>query len=95
MAVPCTFVHVSQLATDESWLPKSTSGRLAMDETYLGPFLAISGLMNDSKQLWEHYMENASRDVDFDSLSNTLQQRLSICRVSDVGRNLVLWWDGW
>ena len=54
-----------------------------MDETYLGPFLAISGLMNDSKELWEHYMENASRDVDFDSLSNTIQQRLSICRVSE------------
>ena len=85
-------MHASQLATDESWLPKSTSGRLAMDETYLGPFLAISGLMNDSKELWEHYMENVSRDVDFDSLSNTIQQRLSICRVSwEWKRSYVIW----
>ena len=70
-----------QVTSDESWLPKSTSGRLAMDETFLGPFLAISGLMNDSKDLWEHYMENISRDTDYDSISNTIQQRLSICRV--------------
>ena len=52
-----------------------------MDETFLGPFLAISGLMNDSKNLWEHYMENISRDTDYDSIGNTIQQRLSICRV--------------
>ena len=85
----CVLVHVfTQLTSDESWLPKSTSGRLAMDETFLGPFLAISGLMNDSKDLWEHYMENVSRDADYDSISNTIQQRLSICRVC-VSDNLV------
>ena len=83
-----------QLTSDESWLPKCTSGRLAMDETFLGPFLAISGLMNDSRDLWEHYMENVSHDADYDSISNTIQQRLSICRVHlfvCVSDNLVLY----
>lgn len=57
-----------------------------MDETFLGPFLAISGLMNDSKDLWEHYMEKVAHDGDYDSISNTIQQRLSICRVSVMCR---------
>lgn len=80
-----------QLTSDESWLPKGTSGRLAMNETYLGPFLAMSGLINDSKELWEHYMENVSRDTDYDSIGNTIQQRLGICRVSASQLPLIMY----
>ena len=83
-------LHVSQLTSGESWLPKSTSGQLAMDETYLGPFLAISGLMNECKELWEHYMDSVSRDIDYDNVSNTIQQRLSICRVRTCVELIVL-----
>ena len=70
-------IHV-QLVTDSKWLPGSMSGCKAMHETFLGPFLSLSGLVEDSTPVRNHYYHGNSES---DSISGTIQQRLNICRV--------------
>jgi len=67
------------LASDKKWLPKE-SGRKAESETFLGPFLCISGFMDESVPLRSRYLSDSYQEEEAETLSNTIQQRLSICR---------------
>lgn len=69
------------MTSAEHWLPKEAwSGRVAQREMLLGPFFAVSGLMEDSAEVKQEYV-GASGETEYTNLANTLQQRLSICRV--------------
>lgn len=73
-------VHVVKLATDSRWLPEEAwSGRVAQRDMLLGPFFAVSGLLEDSAEVKRHYV--AAEEGEYRVLAGTLQQRLSICRV--------------
>ena len=84
------FVFCAQMTSNEHWLPEEAwSGRVAQREMLLGPFFAVSGLMEDSAEVKRDYTE-AAGEGDYTNLATTLQQRLSICRVSGWG----LWGRG-
>lgn len=68
-----------QLVNDGRWLPGDVSGYKAMHNTFLGPFLSLSGLAEDSAPVRSHYYHGNSEG---ENVGGTIQQRLSICRVS-------------
>ena len=76
-----THTH-KKLCSDKKWLPKE-SGRKAESETFLGPFLCLSGFMDESVPLRSRYLSESYREEDAENLSNTIQQRLGICRVRE------------
>lgn len=53
---------------------------MAQRAMFLGPFFAVSGLMEDSAEVKSHFIAT-SGEADYRTLATTLQQRLSICRV--------------
>ena len=77
-----THTYTHKLGSDKKWLPKE-SGRKAESETFLGPFLCISGFMDESVPLRSRYLSESYREEDAENLSNTIQQRLGICRVRE------------
>ncbi|XP_064383818.1 ubiquitin conjugation factor E4 B-like [Halichondria panicea] len=65
------------LVNDSRWLPGSLSGSKAMVSIFLGPFLALSGLADESVSIHKHYYRSNSEE---DNIGGTIQQRLNICR---------------
>lgn len=67
------------LANDKKWLPKD-SGRRCQTDTFLGPFLSLSGFMDESVPVRSRYVSESYKEEDAEHLRNTIQQRLGICR---------------
>jgi len=69
-----------QLTEDPAWtVSEGGNGRRAEWELMLGPFFAVTCLIEDSPALVEYY-KSADKQTSYSGLM--LQQRLSVCRVS-------------
>lgn len=74
------YLHL-QLTADKKWMPKET-GRKVQLETFLGPFLGISGLFDESVPVRSRYLsDNYRGEEEGEELAHTIQQTLGICRV--------------
>lgn len=75
--------------SDAEWLPGEVrSGRAAQRDMLLGPFFAVSGLLEDSADVKQHYL-GATDEAEFRTLAATLQHRLAICRVGSAHKRVV------
>ena len=79
----------SQLVSNKAWMPKD-SGRKAQSETFLGPFLATSGFMDESVPVRSRYVTESFKEEDIDTLESTIQSTLAIIRVSQEERGEAL-----
>lgn len=72
------------MTESENWLPQdSWSGHRAQRDLVLGPFFAVSGLIEDSDVLQNYYFKGppGAHEDDYGDIAVTLQQRLGVCRV--------------
>lgn len=67
----------TQLTSDQQWLPKAPGCNIPRD-TVLGPFLALSGLLDENVGLRNE--QSGQSDLSQAAMS-TVQQTLSVCRV--------------
>ena len=74
-----------QLTSDPLWLPRDV-GRAAQTQTLLGPFLSLSGLLQEWVGPTDKLHLLNSPEDELRALGETMQQKLGICRVREGGR---------